>query len=465
MPVFQGNTVIGAVNFGYGEPPKGAQALSQLAERYGVAEGVLAKLAAEHRPVASEVVDEVKRRLATAARLIGELVERTEAERKRVELQERLRRSEKLESLGVLAGGVAHDFNNLLVGVLSNAELLAEQLQGNQRGQAESIVQAALLARRLCSQMLTYAGRTRAERQPIDLGALLHENLEIVRAALGGRFRLRADASPDVPCVLGDSAGLQQIVMNLAINAAEATGESGTVWIRTGVTTLGTEPDGFILLGDLEPGRHAYLEVEDHGSGIPPEDIERICEPFYSSKATGRGLGMASVLGIVRSHGGVVGIQSVLGRGTRIRILLPPTENVPGGASVERPNKALHETAGKPTVLVVDDEDLVRRTCAVVLHKYGYRAVGCASGEQALDTFDADPSRFAAALVDRTMPAMAGTELVEALRMRRRDLPVVLMSGYSGQDHQPLDVQYLSKPFRAQELLSSLREALGRNDK
>jgi signal transduction histidine kinase/CheY-like chemotaxis protein len=462
-PIRCGNEIIGAINFGYGDPPADHSELSTIASRYRLPLADVKQLAARHESVPASVVELARSRLATAARLIGEIVARKRVERERAELEAKVRSRQKLESLGVLAGGIAHDFNNLLVGVIGNAELLADTMQEPQLKRcAEEILRAALAARTLSRKMLAYAGRSDAGCESIDLAGLVTDMAELVRASVGPAVGVRVDASHGLKPILADKAGLEQVLLNLAINGAEALdGRTGTLEIRVGTTQLDASWGGASghVHGEPAPGPYQFLEVEDRGRGMSAAEVERIFEPFYSTKAVGRGLGMAAVLGIVRSHKGAIEIHTRPGTGTRVRVLFPDLQPENTQAAIAAP--ASVEPVAQSTVLLIDDETLVRSACERMLQHFGHNVLSAASGFAGIALFEDRSADIDAAIVDLSMPDCSGDVVVAALRELRPGLPVVLMTGYSdGELRLPPGVEFLPKPFQVDDLLGSLGRAL-----
>jgi two-component system, cell cycle sensor histidine kinase and response regulator CckA len=393
---------------------------------------------------------------------IGER-KRLEDERKRLEeerkrLEEKLRQTAKLESLGILAGGIAHDFNNLLTGILGNASLALEEAAPGS-GIAEllrSMVQATERAAALAYQMLAYSGRGQFRLEYVDLSALVAETLTLIESALGKAIRLNLEIAPALPFVHGDPSQLQQIVMNLAINAAEAVDNKGEVSVRTGTAELdGTRHpnDVFVIQGTPAPaGKYVFLEVRDSGGGMDAETLQRIFDPFFTTKSTGRGLGLAAVLGIVRSHQGTMRISSSPGRGTTFAVYLPACDREPSDAESETQSPR----AMGGIVLVVDDEQYVRETIRRTLELAGYTVVCAAGSAEAMQLFQSLGHQIELAIVDLTMPGEGGGEVVRRLRHHDPNLKVIASSGYAEAEVKAgfgdmMDA-FLPKPYRSDQL-------------
>ncbi|MGM0578144.1 MAG: CHASE domain-containing protein [Myxococcota bacterium] len=394
-------------------------------------------------------------------------------ERRRLQaarLEARLQRSQKLESLGLLAGGVAHDFNNLLVGILGNASLLLDEIPEDApwRSRLAQIEVAAQRASELTRQMLAYSGRGRLVMEPLRLPDLVEEMSELLEASLPKKIVLRFDFAPETPLVEADPTQLRQLVMNLITNAGDAIGEGGgRITIRTRAVDADRESlDATQLGGELEEGRYALLEVCDTGEGMDEETRRRMFDPFYTTKEEGHGLGLAAILGIVRGHGGTLDVESAPGEGTAVRVLLPGIEReVPGEEEAAEP-----EVEGdlEGTVLVADDEDLVRTLAEAVLTGAGLEVVTAADGDEAVERFRERADAVDVVLLDLTMPKRDGVEVLRMLRGIRPDVPVVVSSGYSRQEvmatfQEERPDGFIQKPFRAERLLRVVREVLGRD--
>lgn len=404
-------------------------------------------------------------------RVLGVLQDVTkirEAEAARRDLEEQMRRSQKLESLGVMAGGVAHDFNNLLTSIVGNAELARMDLPANSPS-AESlryVDKAAQVAADLCRQLLAYAGRGTVDTKAVDAAHTVGELRALLVSSVGGRATLNFDLGPTETFVV-DVAQFQQIVLNLAINAGEALSQRpGTVMIRTG-TAFFRRAELATPYAEKPPaaGRYTYVEVVDDGVGMDAETRERLFDPFYTTKFTGRGLGLSAVLGIVRAHGGTVQVNSVPGEGSTFRVLFPVATLPVASPGTEEPEAPV-PLLGERQVLIVDDEDLVREVASRQLERLGFEVLDCSSGAEALELFDRHQSDIAFVLLDLTMPGMNGVETLRELRAVHRDARVVLMSGYSEAEairgfagHQPDG--FLHKPFSNQDLARRISSVLG----
>lgn len=389
--------------------------------------------------------------------LTQELRLREEAARREAEASEaHAYHVQKLESIGVLAGGIAHDFNNLLHVVLGNADLARLHVPGDSqaREHLDEVVRATQRAAELTQQLLAYSGRGAVESRQLDLSFEVREMATLLRTAISKQATLEWDLSPELPPVTADPTQLRQIVMNLITNASDALGEeSGTITLRTGVVESAKS--------DAGPPALVFLEVSDTGCGMDTSTLQRIFDPFFSTKFTGRGLGLAAVIGIVESHQGHVRIRTAPGEGTTFRVVLPA---VPGEADAAPRRLSGAGWRGRGTVLVVEDEEGVREVVGRMLERLGFLVITAVDGQDALRVLDAHDGAVTAVLLDLSMPRMGGPETIRLLRERSPDLPVVLMSGYTEQDvaSKILDrtdgaVGFLQKPFLSEDLRSVLR--------
>ena len=405
--------------------------------------------------------------------LIGIARDVTEIKREREEhagLERKLQETQKLESLGILAGGIAHDFNNLLTGVLGNASLAASDLPADSPIQ-EYLLQIESAARRaadLCKQMLAYSGKGRFVVRRLDLNAVIGETTNLLRISISKSAALDLDLAAVLPAVLADETQIRQIVMNLVINASEALSElGGSVHVSTGVMHADREWIARAhLASELPEGEYVYLEVADTGAGMTPEVQARIFDPFFTTKFTGRGLGLAAVLGIVRGHRGAIRLHSVPGEGTTFQVLLPQAEGPAESTGVnsgDTGGAARWRGAGK--VLVVDDEATVRRIATRMLQALGFEVQLAEDGVDAVAQFTAAPDSFRAVLLDLTMPRLDGDQTFRELRAHRPGICVLIMSGFSEQEIADRFTGtgiagFIQKPFNLDSLREHMRRAL-----
>jgi PAS domain S-box-containing protein len=377
---------------------------------------------------------------------------------------------QKLESVGLLAGGIAHDFNNLLVGVLGNASLIDESLPEKHplRPMVHGIVEAGERAAHLTRQMLAYAGKGRMYVERVDVNLLARSTASLVEASFPKSVRMMLESDRAALTIEADSGQIQQVIMNLAINGAEAVGaeRSGSVWIRTRRTIVDRHYLNTHRFTSETPreGTYACIEVEDTGSGIEPATLTKIFDPFFTTKFTGRGLGLAAVLGIVRAARGGIEVLSTLGRGTTFRVLLPSAEGIaqPGTPAPSPPVKNAHSL---PVVLVIDDEQIVRHTARAALRKGGYSVLLAESGSEGLAIFAARPGEIALVILDMSMPGMSGKEVLESLRNMDDRVPVLIFSGFSEEQvHRHFSglriSGFIQKPFTSHQIASAVHALL-----
>ncbi len=396
-----------------------------------------------------------------------DITERKRAYAEQHALELKVQEAQKYESLGVLAGGIAHDFNNLLTSVLGHADLATSKCSGasDLRGHLAGIATAATRAADLCRQLLAYSGRGRFIIENLDLQDLIREMGDLLEVSVAKGIRIEYGFGEDVPAVRADVTQLRQIVMNLITNASEAIGPRGG---RIGVATHAknwseddlhdlTRPDG------MNPGSYVCLEVSDDGCGMDDATAARVFDPFFTTKFTGRGLGLAAVLGIVRSHGGGIDVTADPGRGTTFRILLPACAE--DARSTPSPHGTEVAWRGEGTVLVVDDEDAVREVLGLFLEQAGFRVLSARDGVEAVEVYRERMGEIDAVVLDLTMPRMDGVEAYAALRRIRSDVPVLLTSGYTEEElatrfGDGLPAAFVQKPCRARDLIRGVRIAL-----
>jgi PAS domain S-box-containing protein len=384
-------------------------------------------------------------------------------ERKRIEAQ--MQQSQRLESLGVLAGGIAHDFNNLLVVILGNASLALEVLgkDGPAKKMLEHVVDASEKAAGLTRQLLAYAGKEQLATRPIDLSNLVHDVIGLLRASIPKNVHLTLELQDPLPSIAGDSTQLQQVIMNLVINSAEAIPEyvPGTVRIATGARkpTISEQAGAIIPLASVDQD-YVVLTIADTGTGISPEIRARIFEPFYTTKFTGRGLGLSAVLGIVKAHRGSICLQTALGGGSIFSALFPP-EAAPVLAEIPTSSNAV---GGNGTILVIDDESMVRKLAEEALQLFGYQVLLAENGRQGIDLLAAHPE-IVAIVLDLAMPVMRGDQAAPVLRRVRPAVPIILSSGYSETEARQrfgnIEITaFLQKPYQTATFIKAVSAVL-----
>jgi PAS domain S-box-containing protein len=379
--------------------------------------------------------------------------------------QEQLRQAQKMEAVGRLAGGVAHDFNNLLSAILSYSEMVLADLPEDHasRDDVEQIRQAGSRAAELTQQLLAFSRRQLLQLRVLNLNTVVAGVDRMLRRVIGEDIELRTVLAPELGRARGDAGQLEQMLMNLAVNARDAMPSGGTLTITTANTNVGEA--GAARWPELEPGSYVTLSVADTGIGMTPEVQERIFEPFFTTKGPGlgTGLGLSTVYGIVAQSGGHVFVASEPGRGSVFTVYLPaqPGEAEHPAAAAPRPPVP----GGAETVLLVEDEELVRRLTGEILRRNGYRVLEAGDGVAALAILRQHPGRIHLLLTDVVMPRMSGRELVEQVRPLRPDMHILYVSGYSEeaiarQGQLTEGIELLAKPFTPGVLTAKIRQLL-----
>jgi len=403
-------------------------------------------------------------RMDAGGRRFTSVIARDVTQRK--ELERLLLQKDKLESLGLLAGGIAHDFNNLLVGIMGNSSLALETISSNNpaRSMLKDVMLASETAGNLTRQLLAYAGKGRFIIEAVDLSDLVRQIHNLLLTSIPKNVTLRLELQNELACVEADVTQIQQLIMNLVINAAEAIGDrQGTVLITTGPQHVDDDYIASVLTpAQIVPGDYICLQVHDTGGGMTQETIDKIFDPFFTTKFTGRGLGLAAVLGIVRGHKGAVKVYSTLQQGTTFKVLFPAT----GHHSIKQPpREAVEQSRGGETVLVVDDEHIVRRSAKAMLERYGYSVVLAENGKEAVDLYKVLADKIDLVLLDMTMPVMSGEEAFRHLKTIRPEVRVVLSSGYNEVEAVRRFTGkglagFLQKPYSAVTLAEKIRTVL-----
>lgn len=399
--------------------------------------------------------------------VVRDITERKLEEERRKAIDRKLLDAQKLESLGVLAGGIAHDFNNLLTAIMGNAglALMLEPEEPLIRSYLQNIEKTSVQAADLCKQMLAYSGRGRFVIQHLDLNALIVDMQHLLQISVNKRVVLKYELADSVPAIEGDPSQMRQVVMNLVINASEAIGEkNGVVTVRTGVRPVDrTYLAETYLSPELPEGSYVFMEVSDTGCGMTPGTKAKIFEPFFTTKFTGRGLGLAAVLGIIRGHKGAIRVYSEVGQGTTFKFVIPAIE-APAEA-LQRELDAPLVWTGRGTILVVDDEETVRAVTSEMLNSIGFEVITACDGREGVEVFARNCERITAVVMDLTMPHMNGEEAFREMRRMRGDLKVILVSGYSEQDATARFAGkglagFVQKPFKLEEFRRKLRGVL-----
>jgi len=380
--------------------------------------------------------------------------------------EERMRHAAKLESLGVLAGGIAHDFNNLLVAIMGNASLLEDEFPAGApaREMLGSVLQASERAAMLTRQILAYSGQGRFVVEPLDLSEQVKQITALLQASLAKNVEVRLDLAAGLPLVEADASQIQQLIMNLVVNAAEAIGPgAGQVDVVTGEQAVNAaEIAQWVLADSVQPGRFVVLTVRDSGVGMDAQTQARIFDPFFTTKFTGRGLGLAAALGITRGHGGGIKLISAPGKGTTFQVYLPAAAAL---ANIVSAPAASQPFRGTGSVLVVDDEDMVREAARHSLERAGYTALLASSGAEAVELLKGHAGEVRLIVLDMTMPGLTGEETLDRLRSIRPGIPIIVSSGYSELVAQRrfgnrID-GFLQKPYTVTDFGRAVQTAVG----
>lgn len=390
------------------------------------------------------------------------------AAQERLSFERRLQETQKLESLGVMAGGIAHDFNNLLTGIMGNASIARLELPSGYapvRSALDNLEHAAMRAADLCKQMLAYAGKGRFVVQPLSLNRLVKETTELLEISINKKAALQFQLAEGLPAFQGDATQIRQVLMNMVVNASEAMGDrGGVIYIRTNLIHATHDYLERAAFGEeVNEGRYVCLEIADTGAGMDKTMLARIFDPFFTTKFTGRGLGLAAVMGIVRGHRGAIKVYSEVGQGTTFRLLFPAQDLL-----ATPPDPVMHAGLSQRhegTILVVDDEEAVRAVAARILRNAGLKVVLADDGAKAVEIVRTSPEPFTAVLLDLTMPRMDGEEAFHLLRQLKPTLRVIVMSGFNEQDTTHRFVGrglagFVSKPFTAEMLMGKVNAVL-----
>jgi len=394
--------------------------------------------------------------------VIRDITERKNAEAERAGIEQQMLHAQKLESLGVLAGGIAHDFNNILTAIVGNAELALLRLNPESPviENLKRIENASARAADLAKQMLAYSGKGKFVIESVDLNRLIEEMGHMLEVSISKRAALRYDLASPIPAADVDATQIRQIIMNLVINASEAIGDKdGVISVSTGCVECSESYLREVWLADRIPGgAYVYFEISDTGCGMSKETLAKIFDPFFTTKFTGRGLGMAAVLGIIRGHKGAIRVCSEEGKGSSFKILLPA-----GALQAERRDEVSHDEKWKGTgvALLVDDEETVLDIGAEMLRELGFEVVAAPEGGEALQVY-ASRNDISVVILDLTMPHMDGEQCYRELRRMNPQVKVIMSSGFS--EHEVTQkfagaglAGFVQKPYKLLTLRNALR--------
>jgi signal transduction histidine kinase/CheY-like chemotaxis protein len=436
---------------GPGELKDLTDAFNEMAEKVRVREAELMQKEAE-------LEQRVRNRTEELQKAYESLMEET---KEREHLERRLRQGQKMEALGTMAGGIAHDFNNMLAAIIGFTELTLDNIpeESPDRQQLRQVLRASMRGRDLVKQMLTFSRKSEQERTRFKLSSAIDETAKLLRASIPSTIDMRIEVKSESAMVFADAVGIQQVVMNLCNNAADAMREKGGV--------IAIEVMDFIAgpgeVPELLPGPYLRLSVSDTGTGISADVIDRIFDPFFTTKEIneGTGLGLSVVHGIVKSYQGAITVESTPGKGSAFRIYLPAVHAItPEDGEAEAPLPG-----GKEKILFVDDEEVLVEMASSMIQRFGYTVTGAKSSSEALRFFKEDPNRFDLIITDQTMPGMTGLQLSKELKQIRNDIPIILTTGFSrlvtAESIKAAGISaFIMKPLSREELARTIRETL-----
>jgi len=395
-----------------------------------------------------------------------DITERKRAEEERLLMEAQFQHTQKLESLGVLAGGIAHDFNNILAIITGHCSLA--QLRPESAPERITIIEnAAERAAELCRQMLAYAGKTEFIQSRIDMRELVDEMVRMLKSTISRKVTITQDISDDIPNITGDASQIRQIVMNLIINATEAIGNAyGEIKIALQTSVIRAEEAEKDHLGNtMSPGRYLCLEISDNGCGMDETTRRRIFEPFYTTKFTGRGLGLSATLGIITSHAGMLQLTSQTGRGTTFKVYLQVQDPDSRNESHLDHTDSLEQWQGVGTILLVEDEEMIEQVARAMLEELGFSVITVKNGREALDLYQQKSDVISMVVTDMGLPVMDGYELVCELKKLRPELPIVISSGFgdtevSSRLERSIIAGFISKPYGFDQLRETMQNVL-----
>jgi len=395
-----------------------------------------------------------------------DITDRKKAEEEKQEFEQQLQHTQKLESLGVLSGGIAHDFNNILAIIMGYCSLTKMDYETAEQN-IQEIEKAAERAAALCRQMLAYAGKAQLTKSQVNMWTMVDEMVTMLKATLPQNAVVKPELSARIPTIEGDASQLRQVVMNLIINAAEAIGtKQGEIKVSLSKETVQAgHPEKDLFGKEIAQGRYVCLEVTDDGCGMNEETKWRIFEPFYTTKFTGRGLGMSAVLGIINSHYGALQLFSKLGQGTTFKVYLPITASDSTGEEDLFPYTPAVQWQGSGTVLLVEDEYQIRFIAKIMLQRSGFTVLEAVNGKEALELYHKNSAEIRVVLTDMGMPVMDGYALLPALKQFNPGLPIIISSGFGDADvisriGRDNIAGIISKPYNFSQLMEILKMVL-----
>ena len=415
------------------------------------------------------VIGRAENKNGKCARLYGiiqDITERKRIEKENADLEDQLRRAQKLEAIGTLAGGIAHDFNNILSAQLGYTDLALLEAHGNPKLEVslQKARQASQRATSLVKQILSFSRRTEHEQRPTHMGPVIKEAMDLIRASIPTSIEIVTKIDDEDQTIMANATQIHQVVLNLCTNAAYAMKENGGV-LEVSLDTVTIGPNPSTGLEDINPGEYQRLSVKDTGHGMDAKTLERIFDPFFTSKGEGKGtgLGLSVVYGIVKDHGGTIKVYSRKDKGTEFHIYFPLIDGKVQALDDSPPKGPI--PAGRERVLLVDDEEMLVEVTGVILERLGYKVTGCTSSSKALELLTSAPEDYDILVTDYTMPKMTGDILVEKVLAIKPGLPIIMCTGFSdkmdSKKAQKIGIgKLLMKPFSERALATALRTLL-----
>jgi PAS domain S-box-containing protein len=398
--------------------------------------------------------------------LFDDITDHKKNEEEKQSLERQFQQAQKLESLGVLAGGIAHDFNNILAIIVGHCSLAALHYE-KAVDHIPEIEKAATRAAELCQQMLAYAGKSLFVQNQVDLLSLVEEMVKMLKSTINQNVVIKPDLSTGIPPIKADASQIRQVVMNLIINAAESIGESqGEVKVSLAKSVIKESQSEKDYLGKIiHPGLYVCLEVTDNGCGMDNDTYTRIFEPFYTTKFTGRGLGMSAVLGIVTAHNGALQLFSQLGKGTTFKVYLPVQMSGAGKEGTLDHSSKAEPWQGSGTILLVEDEEQVMQIAKAMLYELGFNVIEARDGKEGLELYQKNAVDITMVVSDMGMPVMDGYEMIRELKKLNSELPIIISSGFGEVDvTSRIPREYISglicKPYNFAHLSEVLKRVL-----
>jgi two-component system, cell cycle sensor histidine kinase and response regulator CckA len=464
VPIFSKNEVIGAINFGYGDPPKDVEKLRSIADTYNLDPEKLIHEADMFDSRPTYIIELAKQRLLSSARLIGIMVEQKQAEEEQTNLQKQLAQSQKMESIGRLAGGIAHDFNNMLSVISGRVELalMKADESSSLHSDLEEIREAAERSASLTAQLLAFARKQVISPKIININEIIGNMNTFLKRLIGENIELNWNPGKDISNIMIDPVQIDQVLANLCVNSKDAISEHGTITIKTENCIVKEVDSNF---PGLIPGEYVKIVVEDDGQGMDQEIASQIFEPFFTTKEQGKGtgLGLATVFGIVKQNKGYIYCNSTPGAGTRFDIYLPQKNQMV--TEIVKEEKHYEKVSRDYTILLVEDEPSILEMAKDMLESFGYKVISASSPQQALKE-SLERGSIDLLLTDVVMPEMNGKELSKKIISQHPQMKTLFMSGYTAEviAHENIldeDMNFLRKPFSMNQLREKVKKIMG----